>query len=136
MPTLSRHVELALYADDTVVIATSRQLHGFLPQRCRWLRERRIAIDVSKSTEMLFTHRRILRPLPVQLFGEPILWLDAACYLGVTWSSHIDRFRKSAVQRLGALGPLLYRSIGLAISNGFLLYKQHIRPMVDYGCPI
>jgi hypothetical protein len=134
MPTISCHVESALYADDTVVIATSRQpallfsyMDSYLSDVERWRSSFR---------------RHILKPLPVQLFGEPVLWLDAACYLGVTldrrltWSSHIDRFRKGTAQRLGALGPLLYRSIGLAIRNGFLLYKQHIRPMVYYGCPI
>ena len=34
---------------------------------------------------------------PVLLFGEPIVWVDTDCYLGVTldkrltWSSHFDQ---------------------------------------------
>jgi hypothetical protein len=81
-------------------------------------------------------------PHTVQLFGEPILWVDAASYLGVildtrlTWSPHIDQVRKKAAQRLGVLGPLLHRRSGLTIRNGVLLYKQLIRPMMDYGCPV
>jgi hypothetical protein len=145
----SRHVELALYADDTAVMATSRKpellvsyLESYLSDLERWLKEWRIAINVSKSTAMLFTCRRIQKPRQVQLFGEPILWVDAARYLGVipdtrlTWSSHIDQVRKKAAQRMGVLGPLLHRRSGLSIRNGVLLYKQLIRPTMDYGCPV
>jgi len=34
------------------------------------------------------------------------------------------------------LGPLLYMKSDLYIRNGVLLYKQLIRPMVDYACPL
>jgi hypothetical protein len=34
------------------------------------------------------------------------------------------------------LGPLLNRRSGLSVRNGVLLYKQLIRPMMDYACPI
>jgi retron-type reverse transcriptase len=61
MPVPSRHVELALYADDTAIIATSRKsallmryLATYLSDLERWLREWRIAINVSKSNTMLF----------------------------------------------------------------------------------
>jgi hypothetical protein len=33
-------------------------------------------------------------------------------------------------------GSLLNRGRGLSIRNGVLLYKQLIRPMMDYACPI
>jgi hypothetical protein len=36
---------------------------------------------------------------------------------------------------LGVLGPLLNRRTGLSIKNGVLLYKQPIRPLMDYACP-
>jgi hypothetical protein len=149
MPIPSRHVELVLYADDTAVMATSRKpellvsyLESYLSDLERWLKEWRIAINVSKITAMLFSRRRIQKPRPVQIFGEPILSFDAARYLGVildtrlTWSSHIDQARKKAAQGLGVLGPLLHRRSGLSIRNGVLLYKQLIRPMMDYGCPV
>jgi hypothetical protein len=60
IPVPSRHVELALYADDTAAIATSRKpellvsyLESYLE---RWLKDWRIAINVSKSTAMLFQY--------------------------------------------------------------------------------
>jgi hypothetical protein len=148
MPFPSRHVELTFYTDNTAVMATSRKpellvsyLESYFSDLERWLKEWRIAINVSKSTAMLFSRRRIQKPRPIQLFGEPILWVDAARYLGVildtrlTWSSHIDQVRKKAAQRMGVLGPLLHRS-GLSIRNGVLLYKQLVRPMMDYECPV
>jgi hypothetical protein len=68
----------------------------------RWLSEWGIAINVSKSSAMLFakTGRRIPKRRSVQLFGEPIQWVDDARYLGMTldkpltWPKHIRRERK------------------------------------------
>jgi hypothetical protein len=85
MPTPSRHVELALYADDTAIITTSRQpallvkyLETYLNDLERWLSEWRIAINVSKSSAMLLakTGRRIQNIRAVQIYGEPIQWVD------------------------------------------------------------
>ena len=60
MPSPSHHVELALYADDTAVIATSRKptllfsyLESYLNDLQRWLSEWRIAINVFKSSAMI-----------------------------------------------------------------------------------
>jgi hypothetical protein len=34
------------------------------------------------------------------------------------------------------LGPVLNRRSELSIRNGVLLYKQLIRPLMDYACPV
>ena len=36
---------------------------------------------------------------------------------------------------MGMLGPFLNSKSDLSIRNGVLLYKQLIRPMMDYACP-
>jgi hypothetical protein len=79
MSTLSHHVGLALYADDTAIIAMSRKptllvsyLESYLGDLQRWLSEWRIAIIVSKSSAM--TVARADRS--VTLFGEPIQWVE------------------------------------------------------------
>jgi hypothetical protein len=88
------------------------------------------------------TGRRIPQPQPLRFFSEPIEWVDTARYLGVTldkrltWSKHIDQVRKKAAQRLRILGPLLNRRSSLSIKNGVLLYKQLIRPVMDYACAV
>ena len=52
-----------------------------------------------------------------------------------TWSPHIDQVRKKTAQRMGMHFPLLNRKSDLSVRNGVLLYKQLIRPMLDYACP-
>jgi hypothetical protein len=119
-------------------------LETYLNRLELWLRDWRIAINVSKCTAVLFakTTRCIQIPRPVQIFGEPIQWVDTARYLGVTldtrltWSAHFNQVVRKAAQRLGVLVLLLNRKSGLSIKNGVLLYKQLIRPMMDYACPI
>jgi hypothetical protein len=54
----------------------------------------------------------------------------------MTWRPHILHVRKKASQRLGVLDSLLNRRRGLSIRNAVLLYKQLIRPMMDYACPM
>ena len=36
---------------------------------------------------------------------------------------------------MGMPGPLLNRRSDLSVRNGVLLYKQLIRPLMDYACP-
>ena len=61
MPSPSYHVELAVYAVDMSIIATSRKptllashLESYLNELQRWLSEWRIGINVSKSTAIIF----------------------------------------------------------------------------------
>ena len=77
----SHHVELILYANDTAIIATSCKtrmplsyLESYLNDLQRWLSDWRIAINVSKSTAIIFAGagRRFIQARPVTLFGEPI----------------------------------------------------------------
>ena len=65
------HVELDLYADDMVIIATHRKptllvsyLESYLNDLQRCLSEWRIAFNVSKSTAILFARagRRFIQP--------------------------------------------------------------------------
>jgi hypothetical protein len=108
IPTPSRHVELALYADDTAIIDTSRQptllvsyLQTYVSVLQWWLAEWRNAINISKSSAIIFARarRRFIQPRPVTFFGEPIKWVDTTRNLGVTidkrlaWSPHIDQVR-------------------------------------------
>jgi retron-type reverse transcriptase len=71
IPSPSHHVELALYANGTAIIATSRKptllvsyLESYLIDLQRWLSEWIIAINVSKSTAIIFARagRRFIQP--------------------------------------------------------------------------
>jgi hypothetical protein len=106
MPSPLHHIELALYADDMAIIATSHKptllvsyLESYLNDLQRLLCDWRIAINVSKNTAIIFARagRCFIQHRPVTLFGEPIEWVDTTRYLGVTldtrltWSPHIDQ---------------------------------------------
>ena len=91
MPSPPHHAELALYADDTAVIATSRQpavlvkyLETYLSNLERCLCEWRIYINISKSSSMLFAkaYRRSPNPITIHLFGELIQFFQTVCFLG------------------------------------------------------
>jgi hypothetical protein len=95
-PTPSHHVKVAVYADDAGALSTSRKsalflsyLECFLSDLERWLREWRIAINVSKCTAIFFSSRRIQNPRPALLFGEPIIWVDRTRYLGVAFDKRL-----------------------------------------------
>ena len=150
MPSPSHHIELVLYADDTAIIATPRKLtllvsylESYLNDLQRWLSEWRIAINVYKSTAIIFAQarRRFIKPRPVTLFGEPMRWVDTTRYLGVTLDTrltllpHIHQVRTRTDQRMGVVGPLLNRKSDLSVRNAVLLYKQLIHPMMNYACP-
>jgi hypothetical protein len=76
----------------------------------------RIAINVSKSTAIVFVHvcRRVMLLRPVTLFTEPIEWVETNGYLKVThdkqliWSPLIDQLGKKQV-----LVPILNRKSNL-----------------------
>ena len=98
MPSLLHHIELALHADDTAIIATSRKptllvsyLESYLSDLQQWLSEWKIAINVSKSTAIIFTHaeRCFIQPRPVTLLGEPFQWVKTTHYLGVTLDTRL-----------------------------------------------
>jgi len=92
MPSPSHHI-------DTAIIATSRKptllvsyLVSYLSDLQRWLSEWIIAINVYKSTAIIFARarRRFIQPRPVTFFGEPMQWVDTTRYLEVALdtSSH------------------------------------------------
>jgi hypothetical protein len=71
MPSPLKHVESALYADDTAIISTSRKptllvnyLESYLNDLQRWLNEWRITINVSKSTAIIFARAERHYPIP------------------------------------------------------------------------
>jgi len=43
--------------------------------------------------------------------------------------------KKKTAECMGMLVPLLNRKSDISVRNGVLLYKQLIRPMMDYACP-
>ena len=139
IPTPCRYVDLAQYADDTALVATSdsnkllvKYLEIYLTAIERWLREWTIAINVIKSMTVLFSppRSRIPNPHGLRFLGGEIQWVETARYLavsldrGLTWKLRIDQVRQKASQKLGILSPPRNRRSSLSIGNGVLLYNS------------
>ena len=141
MPPPSHHVKLALYTEKTAIIAVScmptllvSYLESYPNDVQQWLSEWRMAINISKSTVIIFAKAGwcFTQPGPVTIFREPLKWVDTTRYLSVTLdtqlncSPHIDQVGKNSAQRMGVLGPLLNWRCDLSNRNGVLPYKQII----------
>jgi hypothetical protein len=115
MPISSHHVEIELDTDIMAIIANSRKptlfvsyLESYLSELQRWLSEWRIAINVSKSTVIIFSWagRRFIEGRSVTIFGWAMQRVDTLRYLGVTLdtrltcSPHIDQVRKKIARRM------------------------------------
>jgi hypothetical protein len=88
-PTTSRHVLLVQYADDTALVATYRSpsllfgyLEAYFGRPEHWLRDWRIATNVSKGTAVFFVEvaKCNQKPRPVQFLGQPVLCTETAWY--------------------------------------------------------
>ena len=64
IPSPSHHVELALYADDTAIIATSCKPTLLVSYLESYLSDLQMWLSVSKSTAIIFAHagRRFVQP--------------------------------------------------------------------------
>jgi hypothetical protein len=103
----------ALHADDTALVATSHSpsllvgyLEAYLGGLERWLRDWRIAINVSKTTVCFLLRLRDASKNPVQssIFGKPVQWVEPVRYLEVTldtqltWPAHVNQVGRKAAK--------------------------------------
>lgn len=152
----SPHVEVALYADDTALIARSLRgqqaslyLQNALDTLEEWYEDWRIKINVSKSTATLFHKKKqtygknsAIKTLPIHLFNEIIPWSPQSKYLGVimdsklNWTKHIKDLAKRTNQRIGMLSPLINKNSKLGVHKGVTIYKSLILPLMTYASPV
>lgn len=143
-----RRIQLAIYADDTAVLVSSKSINTlcllvqeYLTQLenffCKWC----IQANAEKSSALIFTRR----PLPVErlpvltLSDNPIPWRQETKYLGVTFDksltfkSHIKNVSTRGRQVMAQLFPLLRRKSTLSVKNKLTIFKLIIRPTMLYA---
>jgi hypothetical protein len=82
---VSAGAHLVQYADDTAIIARSRnpdQL-GIKLQRAvetieKWYSDRRLGVNPEKSSAVFFQRRRLNKPENIAMFDQEIPWTDEA----------------------------------------------------------
>jgi retron-type reverse transcriptase/endonuclease/exonuclease/phosphatase family metal-dependent hydrolase len=148
-PTLP-HTIIALYADDTAILARSR-IPTFAARRVQkaldpistWFKEWRIKTNPTKSEAIDFRHppRRKPPAYKITLETAEIPWKKSLRYLGLildrrlSWCPHIARTRQKADAALAILKPLLCKRSKLFPANKLLLFNTMILPIITYACP-
>ena len=148
----NKHVQLALFADDTAIYCSGRSpaaivrhLQAYCNTLGVWTRLWRIELHPDKSQAILFSSpRRRLPPAPpsVTMFGRPIPWKEHAKYLGVildqrlSFAEHIRKVRSRAAFVYGRLHFLLNSKSKLSLKSKLRLYGSCIRPVMMYACPV
>uniref|UniRef100_A0A1Y1NA23 Reverse transcriptase domain-containing protein n=1 Tax=Photinus pyralis TaxID=7054 RepID=A0A1Y1NA23_PHOPY len=140
---------LASYADDTAILARSRNIDSVEATLQRaaddledWYSTWRIGINPDKSTAVLFSKRRVSPSIPINMFGRDINWRDSAKYLGLTldhkllWRTHIHEKKKLGDALIAKLYPLIARNSRLTTDNKLLIYKTIARPAMLYAAEV
>jgi hypothetical protein len=143
--------QLALFADDTSIYCTSqfldpiiRELKQYLEILEKYYQRWEIKINTDKTQAIYFTKRRTkeLPTDPLHILGKEIAWSPAVKYLGVILdkklilNQHINYTIEKVNKVIKILYPMLSRKSRLNTSNKLLLYKQVLRPILSYACPV
>ena len=141
----SHHIELAVFTDDTAILRSRKPtllvsyLEPYLTDLQWWLSEWRIAINVSKSTAIIFARagRHFIQRWSVTLLGILSNGSKKTRYLRVTFDTwHLVASHRSGYEEgCSHVGSclLLNRKTDISVRNGVFLYKQLIRPIMYYA---
>lgn len=150
--TASPETHLAMYADDTAVIAQhdniiegAIQLQEAVNHITNWCDKWYLQLNPQKCETKIFTLRRPNNPLNIKINNCEINWNPrdrAIRYLGLhldrrlTWGIHINKKLNECHTRLVQLYPIINRKSSLKIECALLIYKSLLRPIITYGCTV
>jgi Reverse transcriptase (RNA-dependent DNA polymerase)/Endonuclease-reverse transcriptase len=152
---LTRHISIALYADDTAywcVGRTAREVYLRLQRQISalesWMRRWRILPNANKTQLILFHHRHKSQKMSqrsllhyISLWGSRVYPTRSATYLGVTfsdilsWGAHSRSIILRARARFNLLVMLRGRLAGCSFATLRHTYKAFIRPLFEYAAP-
>lgn len=139
------NVTIATYADDTAILANSKNPHeasellqNSLNKVDDWLKKWRMKASASKSVHVTFSLRRG-DCSPVNLGNHPLPHSDTVKYLGMhldrrlTWKKHLQTKRDQLGLKYRGLYWLLGRNSKLSVDNKLLIYNTVLKPVWTYG---
>jgi endonuclease/exonuclease/phosphatase (EEP) superfamily protein YafD len=146
------HSTLALYADDTAIIAQNSNLNEAIETLqtsidtlSHWFNQWRFSLNPTKCESKVFSLKKFTPPPEILINNTEIQWNpedSAVKYLGVlldkklNWNFHMNSKLNQAYARLLKLYPLINRKSKLKIPCATLLYKSILRPLIMYACPV
>ena len=148
IPQSGRRGKLGVYADDTLVMASSRSyrearntVQQHLIKIHKWTKRDKTKLNASKSVEVVFTNRPYTH-IPLRL-GEDIIPNDSSArYLGLhldsrlKWGLHIKKKVAQLRLKFSDMQWLIGRKSRLPLHIKLLLYKSMLRPVWSYGCQL
>lgn len=149
IPSNLDNTEVFTYADDTAIMASSRNLnlavHSLqtsVNKISDWLDKWKIKINATKCKPILFTRRKQVTNQKIDVNDISLNWNETVKYLGIrfdkklNWSCHIQQVIDKIETKFGMLSPFLNRRSKMNYNNKILLYKQIIRPTALYGSAV
>jgi hypothetical protein len=138
--------EIVLYADDTVLYCSGKNVHELelqlnddLSVVSHWFNRNLLTINTSKCKFMVFGSTRKLNNIEtvdIYINRSTLDRTDKFKYLGIifnqslTWHDHVDYLVKKINQRIGLMKRVKHL---LPISARITLYNSLIAPLFDYG---
>lgn len=146
----SKNTNLALFADDTAIIAQSwrkeqaiKYLQDHIEKLENYYETWKIKINVTKTELVIFSKKEKKKQhFTLHMNDTPIQSKKEAKYLGVIldqnldFNSHIKNAKKKGYAAMSLLYNLLNRNSKVSTKNKLLLYKMIIRPLITYGTPV
>lgn len=147
---IHQHTLLAIFADDTAVLARHKKniaarnlVQDHLNSIDAWFQKWKIKTNPSKCIAITFNKAHSTPTIPqLEVNKHKLNWANEAKYLGVildkklNYSKHVKSKILKIIATRKQLYPLLNNNSPLSQSNKLLLYKSLIRPKFTYACMI
>ena len=146
LPAVTKHCEVSLYADDTVLYCFAKEpgqleskLNEYLYNVALWLKANKLTLNLSKTKSMLIgSHRKLanISSMSVSIFDCNIESVNTFKYLGIilatdfTWLDHVEHVITKVNQRLSLLRRIKHF---LPLTARLLFYNNLILPIFDYA---
>ena len=147
---LNKETNCSLFADDCAIYCSNfnyklqrskSQLQSDLIKIQSWCETWGFKISIDKTTSVLFTgNPKLKRDMSLQLNGNEINIAGSAKFLGVifderlNFKEHIDAIYIKCQRRLNLMKSLSGADWGSSRRSQMMIYRQLIRPILDYGC--
>lgn len=143
------NTQLALFADDTAIIAVSSQktqankyIQNHIAELEKYYDKWKIKVNADKTKLIYLTHKKDKPGNQISLYNDTIAIENHIKYLGVTLDSklkytrHINQIKAACQITLHRLFPILNKKSPLETKTKLMLFKSYIRPKILYACPI
>lgn len=143
------HVKIANFADDLAIFYSHKNYRCITNRLCQYtkliqrhLQNWKQKININKTEAIIFTKRRKYLNSEFKIRNALHSWKTNLRYLGLkfdrrlTWNPHLKTLAENGRLALKALWPLIGRKSPLEIDYKIILFKNIIRPKLQYGCPL